>query len=158
MIDWIEKFPDWMVGAFAAGCVWFGFNYVVLAERAMEKEHAQAIVPACIALLENDEHRQRSRAAELDAIGKMLLVPGLDDLPRKIIEKAIPRFLNPLEKRDFCLCSAREAVKGIRFDYAMHTASFRIIAPQSITGLRDKTVKLMASGVCGRIPQMKGFH
>ena len=40
-----------------------------------------------------------------------------------------PRILSDGEKRDLCACAAKTAARTLRFDYAIHTASFRIIEP-----------------------------
>jgi hypothetical protein len=155
MIDWIERLPDWMVGAVAASSLWFGFNYVVLAERAMEKEHAAQVVPNCIATLEGHEQKQKSLVSSLDGLGGALGVPELDRLQRRLIERAMPRFLSVHEKHERCVCAAREAGKSIHFDYAVHTASFRIIAPRSVADMRNRTAKLLSSGMCGSIPHVR---
>lgn len=149
MIEWIEKLPDSMTGALVAGAAWFGFNYVVLADRAIEKEHASAIVPSCAQVL---EAKTRFSVPAPSGIGQALGLPQLDKIERQALESVKPRLLSLVEREDRCSCASRRASQKLRFDYAVHTASFRIIAPQSVSALADETVAIALSGTCGSIP------
>lgn len=149
MIEWIEKLPDSLTGALVAGAVWFGFNYVVLAERAIEKTHASAIVPHCAEVL---EARTKFSTPAPSGIGKELGIPQMDRIERLVIESVKPRVLTLIEREDRCACAARRAAQKLRFDYAVHTASFRLIAPQSVSAFADETAAIALSGTCGDIP------
>jgi hypothetical protein len=51
----------------------------------------------------------------------------------------------------------RRASQKLRFDYAVHTASFRIVSPQAVSEFADDTVAIALSGTCGAIPNpLKG--
>lgn len=154
MIDLIEKLPDWMIGAVVAGLLWFGFNYAVLAERAMERDHVQTSVPKCLTVLEQEQHEKRLPLNGLDGIGQALGVPELGRLGRQIAEQSLPPALTALEMRRRCLCAARSAAEGVRFDYALHTASFRLVTPQSVGALREQTIQRARRAVCN--PGMGG--
>ncbi len=149
MIEWIEKLPDSLTGALVAGAVWFGFCYSTLAERAMDKAHAQAIVPNCAAVL---EARTKFSTPAPSGIGKELGIPQMDRIERLVIESVKPRVLSLIEREDRCACAARRAAQKLRFDYAVHTASFRLIAPQSVSAFADDTAVIALSGTCGDIP------
>lgn len=150
MIEWIEKLPDWIIGALAAGILWFGFNYAVLAERAMNRSHVQASLPHCLTALEREQHEKRLPLNSLDGIGRALGVPELGRLGRQFAEQSLPPALTALEMHGRCLCAARSAAESVHFDYAIHTASFRLITPQSVGALRDRTIQLARRGVCGQ--------
>jgi len=152
MIEWIEKLPDSMIGVLASGALWFGFNYAVLAPRAMEKEHAVAVMPQCVQAL--DQHQARQRIA-VPPVGRILGVPGLDEFQSSMIELAMPRLLTLPEKVDRCACAASRAARTIRLDYAVHTASFRLIEPQTVATFGDDAFGLVLDGVCGAIPQLR---
>jgi len=149
MIEWIEKLPDSLTGALVAGALWFGFNYAVLAERAIEKAHAQAIVPNCAAVL---EAKTKFSVPRPTGIGEMLRVPEMDRIERLVIESVKPRVLTLIEREDRCACAARRAAQKLRFDYAVHTASFRLLAPESVAAFADDTAAIALSGTCGDIP------
>jgi hypothetical protein len=152
MIDWIEKLPDTMVGFLIAAGLWFAFNYAVLAERAMEKDHAAVVVPRCIAVL--DQHESARRAVP-SGLGQIFGMPELDGLESMLIARAQPRPLTPAEKMERCRCAAGRAARDARFDYAVHTASFRIITPQSVGALREEAARIALDGLCGAIPHWK---
>ncbi len=148
MIDLIEKLPDWMIGAVVAGLLWFGFNYAVLAERAMERNHVQTSVPNCLAVLEREQHKKRLPLNRLDGIGQALGVPEMGRLGRQIVEQSLPPALTALEMHARCLCAARGVAESVRFDYALHTASFRLITPQSVGTLREQTIQRARRATC----------
>lgn len=154
MIEWIEKLPEPMVGLLAAGAVWFGFNYGVLAERAIEKAHATSIVPSCTEVL---EARLRFTPPPPSGLGAVLGLPHIDRFEKQTIDLMKPRVLTNGERQDRCACAARRAAQKLRFDYAVHTASFRIISPQAINEFADDTAAIALSGTCGAIPNpLKG--
>jgi hypothetical protein len=152
MIEWIAKLPEPMIGGLVAGGLWFFFHYAVLAERAMEKDHASAVVPQCMTALDRQE---RARRISPSGLGTALGVPALDTLEATIIERAIPEFLTKVEKEERCACATKRAGQKLRFDYAVHTASFRIIEPQSLAGLGEDAVGIALSGTCGLLPTLK---
>lgn len=151
MIDWIDKLPDSMTGAVAAAAVWFGFNYAVLADRAIAKDLATA--PSCIEAVDRHERGLQLGASGL---GSILGVPGYDQVEREILKLVTPRPLSPAEKSEMCTCAARAAARGLRFEYAIHTASLRIIEPQSVAGIGTGTIATLMSGVCGALPRIRG--
>lgn len=149
MIEWIEKMPDTLTGTLLAGAAWFGFNYATLAERAIDKAHAQAIVPNCAAVL---EAKTKSSTPRPTGIGEKIGVPPMDLFERLVLESVKPRVLTLIEREDRCTCAARRAGQKLRFDYAVHTASFRLIEPQSVSAFADDTAAIALSGTCGDIP------
>lgn len=150
MIDWIDKLPDSMTGALVAASLWFGFNYAVLAERAIAKDHAAA-APSCIAALDRHE---RGLQLVPSGIGTVLGMPGLDQIEREVLKLARPRLLSGAEKTDLCACAAKAAGRSLRFEYAIHTASFRIVEPAALAGLGAGTIGGAMSGICGALPQI----
>lgn len=151
MIDWIDKLPDSMTGIVFAAGVWFAGNYAVLAERAMAKDRAMA-APSCIAALHRHE---RGLQLAPSGLGTVLGMPGLDQIEREVLKLAKPRLLSDEEKRDMCACAAKAAGHGLRFEYAIHTASFRIIEPDAVAGLGAGTIGVVMSGVCGALPSLR---
>jgi len=151
MIDWIDRLPDSMTGAAAATAIWFGANYVFLAERAMAKDPALA-APSCIAAL--DRH-QRGLQLGPSGIGTAFGMPGLDLIEREMLKLVKPRILSEGEKRDLCTCAANAARRGLRFEYAIHTASFRIIEPGAVASLGASTITALISGICGTLPSIR---
>lgn len=149
MIEWIEKLPDSLTGTLVAGAVWFGFCYSTLAERAIEKDHAQAIVPTCAQVL---EARTKFSMPTPTGIGRELGIPQMDRIERMVLESVKPRVLTLIEREDRCACAARRAAQKLRFDYAVHTASFRLIAPEAVSAFADETAAIALSGTCGDIP------
>lgn len=150
MTDWINKLPDSMTGALVAAGLWFGFNYGVLAERAMAKDHAVA-APSCIEALQRHE---RGLQLVPSGLGTVLGMPDLDQLEREVLKLARPRLLSGAEKSDLCACAAKAAGRTLRFEYAVHTASFRIVQPAAVAGLGAGTIGAAMSGVCGALPQL----
>ncbi|NKE48644.1 hypothetical protein HB662_28010 [Roseomonas frigidaquae] len=152
MIDWIDRIPDSMVGVLAASAAWFTFNYAVLAPRAMERQHVEASIPSCMDALERRQQRMRIPSLGLSEI--LGLPPELRALEGRMTDLMTPRPLSFAERQERCACAARRAAAAVRFDYAIHTASFRIIEPQAIAGLSDATFGATVSGICGVIPEM----
>lgn len=150
MIDWIDKLPDSMTGALVAASLWFGFNYAVLAERAIAKDHAAA-APSCIAAFDRHE---RGLQLMPSGLGTVLGMPGLDQIEREVLKLARPRLLSGAEKSDLCACAAKAAGRSLRFEYAIHTASFRIVEPAALAGLGAGTIDAAMSGICGVLPQI----
>lgn len=64
MIGWLKDLPDWATGALAAGALWYGASYVVLAPRAMENHMEREVYPPCVAMLEQEQERAVSAARE----------------------------------------------------------------------------------------------
>lgn len=152
MMDWIEKIPDSMTGALVAGVAWFGFNYAVLAPRAIERAHATQSMPSCMEAL--DRHQRRLQLPQLD-LSRRLGLPEFESLERIITELALPRMLSPAEQSERCACAAARAGRSLRFDYAIHTTSFRLVEPEAVAGLGDRTIGTALEGVCGAIPQLR---
>lgn len=150
MIDWIERLPDSVSGIGIAALAWFGFNYAVLGERAMERYSTAQAQTSCIAALGEPESRYvRPR---VPAVGRELGLPELDALLQQAIDAAAPRFLAPAQKVAMCECAVSQATGALRFDYALHTASFRIFSPASIANVRSESLRAVLSGACGPIP------
>lgn len=148
MISWLERIPDFLIGPAIAGSIWFGFNYTVLAERAMEGRLEKEIVPQCMRDLQGAE----LSAGALNLPTKLIPnVQGFDF--RGLVETFQSRFrLSNYQRRAICLCSARQTSKSVRFDYAIHTASFRLIEPSSVSGLQTNVRTLVRSQACGVLP------
>ena len=152
MIEWLEKIPDSMTGAFAAAAVWFGFNVAVLGPRAMERAQASQSLPSCMEALRR--HQQRLVMPQLD-LGRRLGVPELEMVERAISQLAAPRPLSAAEQAERCACAVRRAARAATLDYAIHTATFRLIEPEAVAGLGDRTVGAVFEGVCGVLPQVR---
>lgn len=136
MID-LDKLPDWMVGTVAAASIWLGFNYVVLAPRAMTATHMQTAIPDCIAMLEEHERTLRS----------FVPTTGVKELDR-LVEAKFPA-LSPDSRRRHCERTARLAAAKRRFDYAVYTASFRMIAPGDVESFGDDIAGATLDAVYG---------
>lgn len=149
MIEHLERLPDTVLGLLAAGTVWFGFNYVTLGARALERYGHDEIMPACMEVI---DARQSSTAIPRTGIGALLGMPDLDELEDRFIQLATPRALSLAEKVARCECAVTASSSTLRFDYALSTASFRFFSPESIAGLRSKTIGVLSSGACGSIP------
>lgn len=153
MIDWIGKLPDSMVGVLVAGGLWFGFNYAVLADRAMARDHAKSVVPNCLAALDREESRRRPAVPQF---GAMMGMPELDRLQDMMIEQALPPALTYAEKQARCGCAVARAQQAVRFDYALYTASFRLFTPQSLASVREDVAGAVLGGVCAALPHLPG--
>jgi len=149
MIEWIEKLPDSLTGTLVASAAWFGFCYATLAERAIEKAHATAVVPDCAQVL---EARTKISPPPPSGFGRELGIPQMDRFERMVLESVKPRVLSLVEREDRCTCAARRAAQKLRLDYAVHTASFRLIAPEAVSAFADDTAAIALSGTCGSIP------
>jgi hypothetical protein len=152
MLDLLLKLPEPVLGVVAAGSLWFAFNYAVLGERAMLKDAEMAIMPACIAAL--DDYQERLLVPDLNISG-MLGIPEFRQFEELAQELSRPRIMDAAEKAAKCACAREASASSARFDYAIHTASFRIISPASVTGLRSSTVGLVLSGACGALPTIR---
>ena len=152
MIEWIEKLPDHMHGALISGALWFGFNYAVLADRAIEKDRAAAVVPACVSAVEN---QQRSSLAPLSQLGTLMGDPTYGKLMQGLIAGAMPRPLSRAEQVSRCECAAARAEQTLRFDYAVHTATFRIVRAQTVASFSDDALALVMNGACGALPYLQ---
>jgi hypothetical protein len=149
MIRYLEKLPDTAIGLLAAGAVWFGFNYVTLGARALERySHAEAM-PAC---METIEAKAAGTTLPKLGFGDLFNMPELDKFESDLIELYTPRALSMAQKLALCECAVSASSATLRFDYALSTASFRLFTPDSIAGLRSKTVGVLSSGACGSIP------
>jgi len=144
MIDLVHKLPDSAIGLLAAGAVWFGFNYMVLGERAMERYAASDIMPACVASL--GQH-STPRAPKLH-LGKLLGMPELDDLEDQIVERATPPAVSQAAAIANCECAVAASSQSLRLDFAIATASFRYFSPESVANFRQHTVALLSNGGC----------
>lgn len=144
MIEWIERMPDSMTGVCAAAVVWFGFNYAVLADRAMEKDGATTAVPRCV---EAVGRLDAASTPQPSGVGRLIGAPELDRLEALLTERMMPR-LSHREREERCACAAKGALRGLRFDYAIHTASFRLVAPQAVASLGSNVVDGAMTGLC----------
>jgi hypothetical protein len=152
IIDLLQRMPDWAIGGTAAVGLWFGFNYAVLAERAMAREAQTETLSACIAALE--EHEANQQVPDL-GIADMFGLPQLEVIERQFERLAQPRLMDAAEKTAKCVCASQIAGRSARFDYAIYTASFRVIAPESVSALRDTTVGKVLGGACGALPTLR---
>jgi hypothetical protein len=146
VIDWLTKLPD---GALSLVCVagaWFGFNYTVLAERAMERDITHRAVPACIEAIADEE---AARVVPRSGIGALLGIPELDTFEARLAEALTPPLLSAAEKASRCSCAIATATSTLRFDYAVHTASFRLLPVSSVAGVRIDASHLLTSGCRG---------
>lgn len=149
MIDFLNRIPDFMIGPAVAASLWFGFNYTVLAERAMEGRLEREIVPQCVRDLASTEQR-KTGALNLPTE----LIPNVRGFNvRGLVEAFQSRLrLSSHQRRAICLCSARQTTKSAHFDYAVHTASFRLIEPESVSGMRRNVHQVVQSQACGALP------
>ena len=153
IIDLLEKTPDTLLGGLAATALWFGFNYTVLAERAMNDVVRNSVIPSCIAQLQQSEN-----ASPINSIPDLslpntpenrlfnMLIGGMTN---KI--KAGAR-LSGAQRSARCFCAAEQTTRSLKFDYAVHTASFRLIEAESLSGMRSRSMKLVRSQACGVLP------
>ena len=65
---------------------------------------------------------------------------------------AQPRLMTRAEREAKCACASAAQHRAGRFDYALHTASFRLVDPDAAAGLRTATIEYAISGACGAIP------
>lgn len=150
MINWIEKTPDFLIGTVVAGTMWFGFNYVVLAERAMGDSIKNEIVPQCMEAL----NRAESGTILLNLPPELIPdMPGFD-LKRMLRGLQSGMRLSDYKRRAICVCGAKSTGRALKFDYAIHTASFRLIEPASVSNLRGKTMNVVRTQTCGALPWM----
>lgn len=133
MIDLLTKLPDSALGILLAGATWFGFNYAVLADRALQRELVEPVQSLC------EEASVADTPAPVlgSGIGALLGMPELDDLEARIIGNAMPQPLSRAQKLARCSCGALTTAK-LRFDYAVHTASFRLIPASEAAALRER--------------------
>jgi len=148
MIDFLNRIPDFLIGPAIAASLWFGFNYTVLADRAMEGRLDKEIVPQCV----RDLERAESGAGALNL--PTGLIPNIEGFDfRGLLETFQSRFrLNAYQRRAICLCGGQQTAKSVRLDYAIHTASFRLIEPASISGMRRDVHQVVKSQACGALP------
>jgi hypothetical protein len=142
MIDLLTKLPDSALGVLMAGTAWFGFNYAVLAERAMQSELVAPARAACLAELESDVPAPIPRSR----IGELFGMPELDALEARLVEQAMPPMLTEAQKLARCSCVVAGS-SPLRFEYAVHTASFRIIPASEAASFRQQ-VAARLSGPC----------
>lgn len=133
MIDWMTKLPDSAIGTLLAGAAWFGFNYGVLADRAMQHE----LVEPAQALCQQAHSSEAPNVSPRSGIGSLLGIPELDELESRLTEIAAPPPLSGVQRVLRCSCAIGE-VSELRFDYAIHTASFRIIPAVGVTEFRQR--------------------
>ena len=146
ILDLVEKTPDFLIGTVLAGGLWLGFNYAVLAERAMGRVVEADVVPHCVADLEATEGRIASAMAPLSQMGSHPLfgsmVQGIEQQFR----------LSGVQRQAMCACGAERVSRAARFDYAIHTASFRAIEPEAVSNLRGDAIALVQREACGVLP------
>ena len=144
MIDWLTKLPDGMLGVLLAGSSWFSFNYAVLAERAMERDLARPAMSACLNHLDGQEE---SRMVPRSGIGELLGMPELDEIEAHLVEGMLPAVLTDAQKAARCACAVASAPK-LRLDYAVHTATFRIVPVDGVSAFREYAIEASSSPVC----------
>ena len=131
--------------------LWFGFNYVVLAERAMDQVVQTQMIPQCMKELESSQNSVR-----LPSIAGLPKMPrGYPDIlnPAKILERLTGSLrISSARRKAICICGAKRTARRLRFDYAIHTASFRLIKPGSVSSMRDSAISLVKSQACGALP------
>ncbi|WP_149535740.1 hypothetical protein [Siccirubricoccus phaeus] len=154
MIEWLDRIPDSMAGVLVASALWLGFNYVVLAPRAMERQQVATTIPSCADALERRQQRLQIPGIGL---GDTLGLPELRALEQRLRDLAMPRPLSSAERTGRCTCAAKRAEAAMRFDYTIHTASFRLVEPQAIAGVVDSVIDVAVSNVCG-IPALSGVR
>lgn len=137
MIDWIERLPDWMIGTVTASAAWVGFNYVVLADRAMERDHAQIVAPRCM-----------QAVTRSDPVSRLPPIPKTGTDLDIIIEMTIPKPLSEKEKIEACDCALRVSRSKLRFDYAIHLASFRMIEVDAASSFAESAIASAVEGSC----------
>lgn len=152
MLDLIGKLPEPFLGVAIVGLLWFGFNYATLGERAMRKDIAVSVAPSCIAAL--DDYQAGLSVPDLNISG-VLGIPEFRPFEEMARELSRPRMMDAAEKAAKCACAQGATSSAARFDYAVHTASFRLIAPASVSGLRASTIGLVLSGACGALPTIR---
>lgn len=153
MIEWFDKLPDSLTGV-ALGCaVWFGFNYAVLAPRAIERDAASIVMESCVATLDRqDEQMRRQVDRAVDAIG----IPELGGLLGPMAKRLNEAQSSPEDRARRCTCAVSSAKAQLRFDYAIHTATLRLVAPQSVSGFERDALALLFGGACGALPGFMG--
>lgn len=144
MIDWLTKLPDGALGILLTAGTWFGFNYAVLGERAMERELGQVTISACVDYLGGQNDR---RVVPRTGIGELLGIPELDVFEANLVDQMTPRVLSEAERMARCSCAVASAPR-LRFDYALHTASFRIIPVDGIADFRQSAIDAATTGHC----------
>jgi hypothetical protein len=153
MTDLFEKIPDFLIGPFLAALVWFGFNYAVLAQRAMDRAVKSDLIPQCV--------HELKRSQNAVFIPKLPEWPQprygrrLPDIfnPNKMVEAYATRLrISPATRFAICTCGAERTARSIKFDYAVHTASFRLIQPESVGSMRASAISLVKSQACGALP------
>lgn len=156
MLDGLKHIPDFLIGPALAGACWFGFNYAVLAERAMGDAVRKDVIPACVAALDRPD---QPRDPLIDLLPQLLPEwPGVDlkGLAEGLQALQPSNRLSEARRLAICTCGAAQSAKAIKFDYAVHTASFRLIEPQAVGALRGETMNIVRSEVCGALPWLHG--
>lgn len=153
MIDWFDKLPDSMTGA-ALGCaLWFGFNYAVLAPRAIEKDARGSVRESCMATIARHDAETRRK---VDRVIGAIRAPGLDQFIKPWVDGLTDFSLSPAERSSRCACALTSTQAKLRFDYAVHTASLRLIAPESVSRFEGDVIERLVSGACGALPGLGG--
>lgn len=152
MIEWIEKLPPPLLGLAGIGALWLGFNYAVLADRAIARDQASVAMPRCLEVLDRHALANHLRPS---GFGSIFGLPHFDRIEREIIDRYRPTPLSAAEKQSLCACAATRAAAKLRWDYAVHTASFRLLAPESIAAATDEASTIVLTGVCGVLPKLR---
>ena len=149
IMDLVEKTPDFLIGTVLAGGLWFGLNYTVLADRAMDRVAKDEIVPECMAELQGTETSIVSALSPMREFDQIpLFGPMMRDIERQYR-------LSDVQRRSICACSAERVSRAARFEYALHTASFRVIEPESVANLRGDALRFVQTQVCGVLPWVR---
>lgn len=150
MIEMISKLPDTAIAVLLTGTAWFGFNYAVLAERVMEHEVIAHALPACVSAV-SAAQPPRPIINPVSGIGELFGLPELDELQRNILEASAPKALSAATIEARCACAVGTDRQNARFDYAVHTASFRIVPATSSANLRASVIDAATLGVCSEV-------
>lgn len=151
MIDLLRKLPDVLVGPAIACGVWFGFNYAVLADRLMAHVASESIIPACLAAIDLDEANLSTPKIPAILLGELARNPIAREFGALLESTLSPRYLTMSQKLARCQCSVERSHTSAKFDFAVHTASFRLITPQTVGDFRTTSVDLVMSGACGAL-------
>ncbi|WP_417729044.1 hypothetical protein [Roseovarius sp.] len=148
MIDWIGRLPDGAIALGAIASAWFGFNYAVLGERAMVRDLHAPTLAAC-----SDELMRKGSTPPTvrSGIGELFGLPQLDALEAKLVERVLPPVLLPAQASARCACAVAAASSALRFDYAVHTASFRSWPVEQISSWRSDVMSAASGSACGGI-------
>ena len=117
----------------------------------MDKVVQNDLLPACIAQMQRDERNAPINNVPQINIPKVDIpyfgwMKGMADMIMQ------GRHLSTAQRYARCQCATERTSAALKFDYAVHTASFRLIKVESANSMRGKSLKLIQSQACGAIP------